>query len=489
MNNQPLRCAAYCRVSTVAQAGDDKESIPFQERKLVGQIGQDDNIVHKVYKDQGISGSHLERPAFLQMMDDARGGIVQAIYCYRIDRFSRSLKDFIVTFNELVDLGVEFISLNEGIDSRTPYGTFMVQLMALLGELERSTIRERTMVGKRGKAEKGKYFAGRPPYGYRWNKKAERMELNEEQSPIVREMIELYISGKTTPAIARVFTKKGYPRPDGKALKWNADMISRTLRNPCLRNEKRIFQHEYKQVVGISKKEGEKVHYAKRKSEPTLDGYHIEFPALMTPEEWLKVKHRRKNNRKKTGIKTRKYNKGIWLASEALGSSFRCGVCKDLDPPVSSKISTKPKKMYQKDEVVFKYICAKKRMTTKTLEHRGYKKCKMPEIEQELVDNELWDWICEKLSNPMAIVKAGIPRKLITTQGSEIGDLKRRLKAKQAEIDNITGATRSAKSRDVINSYVKDQERLASEIKELRMQIKIEKSRKRTPADAIRFFT
>src|SRR5258708_15174559 len=90
-----------------------------------------------------MSGKRFDRPEFLRLLDVARAGDV--IVVWRLDRLGRSLKDLIETVQLLEQRGIELKSLKENIDTTTPTGKLMFNMMAALAEFERVVIRERTL--------------------------------------------------------------------------------------------------------------------------------------------------------------------------------------------------------------------------------------------------------------------------------------------------------------------------------------------------------
>lgn len=114
--------------------------------------------VSQVYEDVAYSGTNTQRPAFQQMMKDAKRGKFSAVIVWRLDRFGRSIKDLVVHLQELNDLEVDFISLKDGLDFSTASGRLMFHLVAAFAEFEAATIRQRVKSGVQAKiAKTGKW--------------------------------------------------------------------------------------------------------------------------------------------------------------------------------------------------------------------------------------------------------------------------------------------------------------------------------------------
>jgi DNA invertase Pin-like site-specific DNA recombinase len=98
-----------------------------------------------IFEDQGITGATIKRPALSRCLKTLRAG--DTLIVWKIDRLARSLRDLINTLDDLRARGIRFQSLTESIDTETPTGRAMWQLIGVLAELERSLIVERTRAG------------------------------------------------------------------------------------------------------------------------------------------------------------------------------------------------------------------------------------------------------------------------------------------------------------------------------------------------------
>jgi DNA invertase Pin-like site-specific DNA recombinase len=137
------RTAIYARVSSPDQ---HVETQLYDLRKLAAQRGFE---VSREYCDRGISGSKARRPGLDAMMADARRGEFTVVLIAAFDRIARSTKNFLDIVDELDELGIEFISAREAIDSSGPMGRMFITLIGSIAELERSLIVERVKAGMR----------------------------------------------------------------------------------------------------------------------------------------------------------------------------------------------------------------------------------------------------------------------------------------------------------------------------------------------------
>lgn len=131
----------------------------------------------QIFTDHGISGDAQERPGLRALLDLAQPG--DTLVVWRLDRLGRSLSHLIQLMTGLQHCGVEFRSLNEAIDTRTPTGRFMFHMIAALAEFERALIAERTRAGMSAARQRGQQI-GRP------------RALTPDQVMVARQMIHEY---------------------------------------------------------------------------------------------------------------------------------------------------------------------------------------------------------------------------------------------------------------------------------------------------------
>jgi len=150
------RVALCMRVSTVDQ---HPETQAIELRQFARQRGFE--IVQE-YTDHGISGTKVRRPALDQLLKDAHRRKFDAVLVWSCDRLARSTKHFLQVLDELSELGVQFLSQREAIDTEGPLGRAMIVIISAIAELERSLIVERVRAGMRRAKLEGRRI-GRAP--------------------------------------------------------------------------------------------------------------------------------------------------------------------------------------------------------------------------------------------------------------------------------------------------------------------------------------
>lgn len=172
----------------------------------------------KPYIDEAWSGKTVNRPAFQQMMADARAGQFDIIICHKLDRFSRSLVDVLLTLDELQKINVTFASASEPIDFTTPIGRMMLVLLAFFAEWYLQNLSAETTKGKLARFEAG-YWNGDMRFGY------SRAEVGREiKNGVIRRLYkpvpnddakfvllayELCAAGKTDQEVADELNRRG----------------------------------------------------------------------------------------------------------------------------------------------------------------------------------------------------------------------------------------------------------------------------------------
>jgi DNA invertase Pin-like site-specific DNA recombinase len=152
------RAVLYLRVSTVDQTTANQER---ELRQITDRMGCE---IIKVYKDHGISGAkgRDKRPAFDALCRDAAQRKFDMVMAWSVDRLGRSLQDLVGFLSELHALRIDLFLHQQGLDTTTPAGKAMYQMMGVFAEFERSMIQERVRAGLARAKSEGKRL-GRPP--------------------------------------------------------------------------------------------------------------------------------------------------------------------------------------------------------------------------------------------------------------------------------------------------------------------------------------
>jgi site-specific DNA recombinase len=190
---KPL-AAIYVRVSTEDQVKHGI-SLQAQEEALKNYASALGYEILEIYKDEGKSAKDIKgRKAMTRMLADAEAKKFQAIFIYKLDRFSRSLRDLIEIIEKLKDWGIDFVSLQDKIETTSASGKLMFHIISAFAEFERNVTGERTKFSMDKKARDG-FLVSRAPLGY---KIIDKKLIPKEDSYIVQEIFQEFLSTKTS---------------------------------------------------------------------------------------------------------------------------------------------------------------------------------------------------------------------------------------------------------------------------------------------------
>src|SRR3989338_511004 len=132
----------YVRVSTEEQAKEGI-SIDAQIDRFKSFCKARGWKVFRIYTDAGFSAGTMDRPALKNLVDDINNKKINILLVYKIDRFSRKLKDLISILEDLKSKGVNFTSVTEQIDTTTAMVEAFFQIIGVFAQLERGMVKER----------------------------------------------------------------------------------------------------------------------------------------------------------------------------------------------------------------------------------------------------------------------------------------------------------------------------------------------------------
>jgi site-specific DNA recombinase len=206
------RVALLMRVSSEEQR--DRETIEIQEEFLTEYSRLYELEVVDIYKDDAVSGTiplH-ERPEGRRLLEDAKEGKFEAVLVYKLDRLGRTLLVIVDAHDRLQEADVALRSATEPIDTSTPSGRLIFQMLASFAEYERGTIRERTQAGLHRAYKDGKH-TGRIPYGYRLAPDESGLEIVEEEALVVRQILANIADGATLYGESKRLNDEGVSSP------------------------------------------------------------------------------------------------------------------------------------------------------------------------------------------------------------------------------------------------------------------------------------
>lgn len=222
------KVAIYARVSTMNQA-EEGYSIDGQIdslEKYCEAMGWD---VYNKYIDAGFSGGSLKRPEMTNLINDVKKGLFDTVLVYKLDRLSRDVRDTLYLIKDVFNINkIDFVSIQENIDTSSAMGTLFLTLLSAIAEFEREQIKERMQLGKLGRAKSGKSMQwAKTSYGYDYIKETGTLSVNPYQALIVRKMFEWYLSGMSITKLRDALNEQY-----GQDKEWSYRTVRVILSNP-----------------------------------------------------------------------------------------------------------------------------------------------------------------------------------------------------------------------------------------------------------------
>lgn len=267
------KAVGYLRVSDPRQSGERHSSLETQESRYLDYCKQNAFSPIGTFTD-AFTGTRDDRKDYRRMVEFVKQGGADVIIVQFLDRFGRNHKEILRRIWELQDIGVSVVATDEDIREEI---VLMVKAWSAGAESKRNSERVRSNMGKA--ISKGVHV-GRPPYGLKSIKDIKgssvtiHWELDPAETPTVREMYHLAVEGNLGyKAIADRLTSQGYQARGGRP--FAAYTIERILNNPALMG-----------TLTYGRKP--------RKGNPKMNIIEIPgfFPAILSPEEWQKLRER-----------------------------------------------------------------------------------------------------------------------------------------------------------------------------------------------------
>lgn len=200
----------------------------MQKERVIAYCRAKGWMVSGIFIDPGYSGSTLDRPGMVSLIEAVESKKGDVVLVYKLDRLSRSQRDVLYLLEDVFEPeGVAFVSMQESFDTSSVYGKAMLSILSVFGQMERAAITERTMMGRTGRAEDGLWHGGgTEPIGYSYIDGELVADPVEAQQ--VRDVYQMYADGYSVTEITR--------RMDGRTTKhgdWShTGTVGNVLDNP-----------------------------------------------------------------------------------------------------------------------------------------------------------------------------------------------------------------------------------------------------------------
>ncbi len=426
-----MRAAIYARYSPgESQREESAEAQIRMGREHAKRAGY---TVVQVYRDEHLSGRTDQRPAFQQMLADAKAGAFDVLLVDKVDRFGRDRADSLVHKRMLrKKAGIRIEYTSQRIED-TPEGMLTEGILESLAEYFSLNLAAETMKGLKENAYKGWHCGGRPPFGLSLvpvapESRSKRYVLNEPEARIVRRVFEIVDQGGTY-ADVREQTKADCILLRGRPLSKNS--IHDILRNPKYKGEM-LFNRGTKKEHRMLKDDAIRVPGA--------------LPAIVPPELWDRVNA--KLNGRKHQEKGRMRGTRIYL----LSGLVYCGKCGHAMVARCGYSKNKPRHDY--------YMCGLKVRS---------KECDAKTVRQDWVDTIVLRGLEEKIFAPgmRTRIVEHLEAALLEAQtqaGKRIMVLEKERRAAQQTIEHVVNAVAQGFISDALKKRLHAAEAKVAEV-------------------------
>lgn len=231
-----MNVIGYIRVSTDAQAGDDRFGIDVQMEQITNYCQTHSMNIVRWVKDEGESGAK-ERPGFDEIIyGDVTNPPFEAVVVAKSDRVARDINVYYYYKMMLTKKDIKLISIAEDFGSFGVFSSMLEAFTLCVAEMERDNINKRTSAGRSVKAARGGYSGGQPPMGYKVQDG--RLIINEDEAKVVRFILARKNAGCTMLSTVDALNEAGYTTRRGK--KFQISTVQ------SIWNNERTYRGEYR---------------------------------------------------------------------------------------------------------------------------------------------------------------------------------------------------------------------------------------------------
>jgi len=364
MTNKIVKVAVYARVSTQEQAVEGT-SLEHQSGQLESYCGSQGWVIWQSYVDPGYTGKDGDRPGLKRLLADANLGLFEKVVVYKLDRLARKLRLLLEIEEKLRDQGVALHSVKETLDTSTPIGRTVFQMLGLVSEWERDTIIERTKAGRLQRYKEGCWGPGSPVYGYNYDKETKKLIINEDEARVIRRIFEVYSTGKSMTYISHMLNSEKISTRSGRGKGWRNGSIRDTLLNPAYKGTQIVNVHQ---------------NHARLPKEIPNHAIAIKVPSIVSEAVWNIAQERRKNN------KHVQPTKNVYFLLQGLVTCGLCGYNFRTEYTHSRRT----------------YGCRGRLRYTHI---DGSPRCTSPHLDAEWLESQVWNRIEEIINDPNKLEK------------------------------------------------------------------------------------
>lgn len=424
--NQFESAVGYCRFSTSRQ---NYTSIEVQIESIQQYCERNGLKLVDVYIDEAKTGTNDERPDFQRLRNDARKGQFKHVIFYDVTRGSRDIVDWFMFRKEMREIGIRVSSCTENLGDIQDPGAFLTEAITVsVGQHQVLQSRQKSIEGKRKRAEKGLFCGGVPPLGY--DIANGLYVVNQREAAAVRLIFSMYANGASYNEITAKVAEMGVVGKRGRPIGDNT--LYYILRNQRYLGTFIWFEYEMRNMH----------HWVGKKNEEftSIEGG---IPQIIDLDTWLLVEKRIAEHQQNTMNKgqRRKY---------LLTGLIKCKKCGGAMTGLTRTVK-------KKSGLSYTYSCY-------TCSRKGRdRSCKCRNIDADELENQLKKFLLERILHPtfFADVVERMERGNEYLKAKSVGDLHKEIARVEESIENLWQAIESGHdSEDVHVRIHKNKERL-----------------------------
>jgi DNA invertase Pin-like site-specific DNA recombinase len=213
-----IRCAIYCRKSSEEGLTQQFNSLDAQYEACLSYIQSQRHegwiAVDHRFDDGGFSGGTLDRPALQRLLRDIEAGKIDTVVCYKIDRLSRSLADFVRLVEVLERHGTTFVSVTQSFCTTSSMGRLTLNVLLSFAQFEREVAAERIRDKFAASRRKGMWMGGHAPLGYVVRDR--KLVVSDTEAALVRHVFERFLQVGSATMLVQELNAAGYRTKRGK---------------------------------------------------------------------------------------------------------------------------------------------------------------------------------------------------------------------------------------------------------------------------------
>ncbi len=362
-----VRCAIYTRKSNEDGLEQAYNSLHAQramcESYIASFASEGWTALATDYSDGGISGGTLERPGLQRLLGDIEAGLVNVVVVYRLDRLSRSLRDFLNMMQGFEQRQVSFASVTERIDTTSSAGRLFLNMILSFAQVEREVAAERIRDKIASAKRKGKYVGGRPLLGYDVDREKMRLVVNAEEAKLVRHIFGRFCQVGSCMKVAHELNVKGH-----RMKAWTSKKGRAIGGGPWLKTDVHHLLTNSR-YIGLVVHKGE--------------SFKGEHEAIIDRKTWDRVQAILDKNRNYRANQTRKTTTAI------LKGILRCGCC---DAAMVPSYTTRRGKRY------YYYLCH-------AAGKKGHDSCEVKSVAAGQIEGAVFTYLKDIFADPEMIAR------------------------------------------------------------------------------------